>query len=282
VPALPVCLLDPLWEQFAALLPVRPVVAPSHPLGCHRRRIPERVVFDHVIAALVHGSGYERIATRACSDRTIRRRLHEWAAAGLAEQLHTLALQAYDRMIGLELTDLAVDGCITKASGGAAVAGRSPVDRGKGGLKRSVVTDGGGIPLHVVSAAANRHDAPLLRPTLAGLDRLDRLPEAVTVELDAGYTGAPTAALLAELGFEGSIARKGVPAPVQAGTRWVVERTHAWMNGYGKLRRCTERCRQVVDFYLFLAAALVVVRQLIQRARLRYRWPTRPTTRRLK
>ena len=54
------------------------------------------------------------------------------------------------------------------------------------------------------------------------------------------------------------------------------------MNGYGKLRRCTERRRQVVDFYLFLAAALVVVRQLIQRARLRYRWPTRPTTRRLK
>ena len=108
------------------------------------------------------------------------------------------------------------------------------------------------------------------------------MPEAGTVELDAGYTGAPTAALLAAWGFEGSLARKGVPAPVQAGTRWVVERTHAWMNGYGKLRRCTERCRQVVDFYLFLAAALVVVRQLIQRARLRYRWPTRPTTRRLK
>jgi transposase len=282
VPVLPVCLVDPLWEQFAALLPVRPVVAPSHPLGCHRRRIPERVVFDHVLAALVHGSGYERIATPGCSDRTIRRRLREWVAAGVAEQVHTLALQAYDKMIGLELEDLAVDGCITKAPGGGDVAGRSPVDRGKGGLKRSVVTDGGGIPLHLVSAGANRHDAPLLRPTLAGLDRLDRLPEAVTVELDAGYTGAPTAALLAELGFEGSIARKGVPAPVQAGTRWVVERTHAWMNGYGKLRRCTERCRQVVDFYLFLAAALVVVRQLIQRARLRYRWPTRPTTRRLK
>jgi transposase len=275
VPVLPVCLVDPLWEQFAVLLPVRPIVAPSHPLGCHRRRIPERVVFDHVLAALVHGSGYERIATSGCSDRTIRRRLREWAAAGLAEQLHTLALQAYDKMIGLELDELAADGCITKAPGGGDVAGRSPVDRGKGGLKRSVVTDGGGIPLHVVSA-------PLLRPTLAGLDRLDRLPEAVTVELDAGYTGAPTAALLAELGFEGSIARKGVPAPVQAGTRWVVERTHAWMNGYGKLRRCTERCRQIVDFYLFLAAALVVVRQLIQRARLRYRWPTRPTTRRLK
>jgi hypothetical protein len=54
------------------------------------------------------------------------------------------------------------------------------------------------------------------------------------------------------------------------------------MNGFGKLRRCTEKRRMVVDFYLFLAAALVVLRQLIQSARLRYRWPTRPTTRRLK
>jgi hypothetical protein len=148
------------------LLPVRPVVAPSHPLGCHRRRIPERVVFEHVLAALGHGSGYERIATPGCSDRTIRRRVREWAAAGVAEQLHTLALRAYDKMIGLELADLAVDGCITKAPGGGEVAGRSPVDRGKRGLKRSVVTDGAGIPLHLVSAGANRHDAPLLRPTL--------------------------------------------------------------------------------------------------------------------
>jgi hypothetical protein len=84
------------------------------------------------------------------------------------------------------------------------------------------------------------------------------------------------------LGFDGQIARKGVPAPVQAGTRWVVERTHAWMNGYGKLRRCTERAAAVVDFYLYPAAAIVTIRQIIQRARTRYRWDTRPTTKRLK
>jgi hypothetical protein len=41
----------------------RPEFAPSHPWGCHRRRIPDRVVFDHIIAALVHGSGYERLAS---------------------------------------------------------------------------------------------------------------------------------------------------------------------------------------------------------------------------
>ena len=282
MPVLPVCLFEPLWVQFSALLPERPLVAPTHPLRCHRRRIPDRLIFEHVIAALVHGSGYERIASPGCSDATIRRRLKEWAAAGLSEQVHALALRAYDRMIGLELADLAVDGCITKAPSGGEVAGRSPVDRGKQGLKRSVVTDATGIPLHVVAAGANRHDAPLLGPTLAGLEKLDRLPENVAVHLDRGYDGDPTRALLDALGFDGAIARKGVPAPVQAGSRWVVERAHQWMNGYGKLRRCTEKLRPVVDFYLFLAAALVVLRQLIQRARLRYRWPTRPTSRRLR
>ena len=281
MPVLPVRLFEPLWVQFSVLLTERPRFSPTHPLGCHRQRTDDRVVFEHVIAALVHGSGYERIASPGCSDATIRRRLKGWAAAGVSEQIHTLALHAYDRMIGLELDDLAVDGCITKAPSGGEVAGRSPVDRGKQGLKRSLVTDAVGIPLHVVSAGANRHDAPLLGPTLAGLEKLDELPDDVTVHLDRGYDSGPTRALLDALGLDGAIARKGIPAPVQAGARWVVERAHQWMNGYGKLRRCTEKLRPVVDFYLFLAAALVVLRQLIQRARLRYRWATRPTTRRL-
>jgi hypothetical protein len=50
----------------------------------------------------------------------------------------------------------------------------------------------------------------------------------------------------------------------------------------GKLRRCTDRSLAIVEFYLYLTAALITVRQLIQQARTRYRWPARPTTRRLK
>jgi transposase len=278
----PVSLLDPVWAQFAALLPTHPPVAPSHPLGRHRARIPDRVVFDHVVDALVQGSGYERIATPGCSDRTIRRRLREWAEAGVAQTLHTLVLEQDDRMIGIDLADVVADGCITKAPCGGEKAGRSPVDRGKQGLKRSTLTDASGVPLHLVSAGANRHDAPLLAPTLDGLRALGPLPVGIAAHLDRGYDGEPTRTLLAGLRITGVIARKGTPAPLQAGKRWVVERTQSWMNGYGKLRRCTERDGRVVDFYLFLAAAFVVTRCLIQRARTRYRWPTRPTTRRLK
>ena len=67
---------------------------------------------------------------------------------GIAQQVHALALRAYDLIIGLELGDVAVDGCITKAPcAGSVRAGPSPVDRRKGGLKRSVATEDYGIPL---------------------------------------------------------------------------------------------------------------------------------------
>ena len=102
MPALPSCLLESLWDQCAALLPARTEFAAGHPLGCHRRRISDRTVFEHVVLALVHGSGYERISTPGCSDRTIRRRVKEWAEQGISETVHALALQAYDRMIGLD------------------------------------------------------------------------------------------------------------------------------------------------------------------------------------
>lgn len=282
MPVLPVSLIEPLWAQFSALLPVHPEVAPGHRLGCHRRRISDRVVFEHVVAALVHGSGYERVATPGCSDRTIRRRVHAWAEAGLMEELHTLALAQYDRIIGLDLTHVCVDGCITKAPGGGEAAGRSPVDRGKQGRKRSLVTDASGIPLHLVAAGANRPDSTLLRDTLAGLEKLGPVPEDLPVHLDCGYLGAPVQAVLAEQGCVGVIAPRGRPVPAQPNPRWVVERTHSWLNGFGKLRRCTERRAVVVDFFLFLAASILVIQQLLRTAFHDFRWPTRSTTRRLR
>jgi transposase len=131
VPALPSSILEPLWVQVSALLPTRP---DTHPLGCHRPRIADRVVFDKLIQVLVFGCGYRRIADHTCSATTRRRRRDEWISAGVADQLRLVVLAAYDQLFGLELAQLAVDGCITKAPCGGQTAGPSPVDRRKQGL----------------------------------------------------------------------------------------------------------------------------------------------------
>jgi transposase len=276
VPALPSSVLEPLWVQVGALLPARQV---SHPLGCHRPRIPDRLVFDKLIQVLVFGCGYRRIADATCSATTLRRRRDEWIRAGVAEQLRRAVLGAYDRVFGLELEHLAVDGCTTKAPCGGQVAGPSPVDRRKQGLKRSVATEAGGVPLAAVPAPANRRDDGLLAATLDAVGVVGPLPPRPTVHLDAGYDYQPCRQVLATRGMVGEITPRGQPAPVQAGRRWVVERAHAWGNQYGKLRWCSERRRAVVEFWLALANAAIVLGRLLRRAWARYRWEGRPRRR---
>src|SRR5215217_2773893 len=61
VPALPPYLIEPIWHQLEALLPEREV---SHPLGCHRRRIPDRVVFEKLVQVLVFGCATRGSPTR--------------------------------------------------------------------------------------------------------------------------------------------------------------------------------------------------------------------------
>jgi transposase len=112
VPAIQSYFIEPIWKQFCALLPERKV---EHPLGCHKSRISDRVVFEKLLQVLVFGCAYWRIADEECSESTLRRRRDEWIDLGVMEALREMALTAYDRTIGLELTDVAVDGCITKA-----------------------------------------------------------------------------------------------------------------------------------------------------------------------
>jgi len=273
VPALPSCIIEPIWDQVSDLLPDH---TDNHPLGCHRPRIPDRIVFDKLVQVLVFGCAYERIADATCSATTLRRRRDTWIAAGVMDRLQAIVLAAYDRMIGLELADIAVDGCITKAPCGGEVAGRSPVDRGKQGLKRSTVVDAVGIPLGTVAAPANRHDSPLLEATLDTLDTLGSLPADLTVHLDRGYDSDLTRARLERRGLHGEIARKGQPAPIAASQRWPIERTNAWTNAHKKLVWCTERRAAVIVFWLAFSAIIVIVRRLVRKGWVRYRWDDRP------
>ena len=148
MPALQPYLIEPIWEQFRTLLPQRET---NHPLGRHRPRIPDRMVFEKLVQVLVFGCAYERIADECCSATTLRRRHDEWIEAGVMATLRELSLKACDPYIGLQLSDVAVDCCITKAPCGGEKAGRSPGDRGKQGIKRSTLVDVKGILLGTVA-----------------------------------------------------------------------------------------------------------------------------------
>jgi transposase len=270
VPALPPYIIEPIWQQFAALLPEREV---DHPLGCHRPRIPDRVVFEKLVQVLVFGCAYHRIADEGCSATTLRDRRDEWIELEVIDTLRKVVLEAYDRLIGLELSEVAVDCCITKAPCGGQKAGRSPVDRGKRGIKRSTAVDAEGIPIGSVTAPANRHDSPLLVPTLEhACASVGGLPEGASVHLDRGYDSELTRERLRERALSGEISQKGKSSPLGATKRWVVERTSSWHNAHKKLVWCSERRGQVIDFWVTFSEVVIIVRRLIRQGWIRYRW----------
>src|ERR687890_2155382 len=123
VPALEPYLIEPIWQQFKALLPEHRT---DHPLGCHRSRIPERVVFEKLVQVLVFGCAYERIADASCSESTLRRRRDEWIELGVMERLRQICLDAYDRFVGLEVSEVAVNCCVTKIGGDFFLGGGLP------------------------------------------------------------------------------------------------------------------------------------------------------------
>jgi hypothetical protein len=277
VPAIQSYFIEPIRERFCALLPEREV---NHPLGCHRSRIPDRIVFEKLVQVLMFGCAYWRIANESCSDTTLRRRRDEWIELGVMDALRELVLEIYDRFIGLELSEVALDSCITKATCGGEKAGKNPVDRGKQRTKRSTAVDARGIAIGTVAAPANRHDSPLLTETLDTVAQtLGEFPKRVSIHLDRAYDSKITREQLKERGLLAEISQKGEPAPLAATKRWIVERTNSWHNAHKKLAWCTERQGRVIDFWVAFSEVIIIVRRLIREAWARYRWETRPSRR---
>jgi transposase len=132
---------DAIWAAFEARIPV-PI--DNHPLGCHRARASDRDCFDVIVVRLATGCSWEdaeRLTGNKVSDTTARARRDEWIAAGIFEALNQEALAGYDKVIGLDLSDVAVDGSLHKSPCGGEGTGKNPTDRAKLGWKWSILTD---------------------------------------------------------------------------------------------------------------------------------------------
>src|ERR1700728_4515151 len=189
---------------FAAVKPLLPVHNETHPLGCHRRRADDRDCFEVMLVRLVTGCSFEdakRLCGNTVSDTTVRSRRDEWIEAGVYEAIAAEALAAYDRIVGLDLSDVAVDGSQHKVPAGGEGTGKNPTDRAKLGWKWSVLTDRNGIPIGWAIDGANRHDSVLLPATLAAAAGPGLLEDIETIWLDRGYDSGTVRAELAASGI---------------------------------------------------------------------------------
>ncbi len=141
---------------------------------------------------------------------------------------------------------------------GGDLIGANPTDRGKHGVKRSLLVEATGGPLAVVIDGANRHDAKLLSATLNAVIVARPQPTAEKpqhLSLDKGYDNPTGHQAVAEHQYTPHIRRIGeekfdehkdrkYPA-----RRWVVERTLAWLS---KCRAILVRYDKKTQNYLAL------------------------------
>jgi transposase len=277
--------VDVIW---AAIEPLVPVVVDTHPLGCHRRRVPDRDCFQVILVRLATGCSWEdaeRLCANKVSDTTVRARRDAWIEAGVFDAIADEAIAAYDRVIGLDLSDVAVDGSLHKSPGGGEGTGKNPTDRAKLGWKWSILTDKAGIPIGWAVDGANRNDSILLAPTLDDAAGRGLLAEIDTLWLDRGYDSDATRARLNERGITDAViakkrkrgTTKTATKKLPMGLRWPVERTNSWLSNYGQLRRNTDRKTIHRLAQLALAVAFLLTAKLID---WRNRWsPTPPPIR---
>ncbi|MCA1729634.1 MAG: IS5 family transposase [Actinobacteria bacterium] len=269
---------DEFWEKVEPLVPP----APSRAKG-GRRRMDDRKAFAAIIYVLRTGIQWNALPREMGASSTVHDRYQEWERLGFFEELWRAGLAEYDELRGIEWEWQALDGAMTKAplGRGAGSAGKNPTDRAKSGTKRSMLTDGAGIPLAVVVEGANRHDSKLLAATLDGLVVARPAPEkeegADCYEqhlcLDAAYDSEPVREELEARNYEPHISpsdkkkrseRKGAcRQPGRRARRWVVERTHSWLN---RSRRLLVRWEKKTENYLafvHLACAQLIFSKIL-------------------
>jgi transposase len=258
--------VDTVWTAVKALLPVH---AETHPLGCHRPRAADRDCFEVMLVRLATGCSWEdaeRLCGKKVSDTTARARRDEWIDAGVFEAIAEEALAAYDKIIGLHLDDLAVDGSQHKAPAGGEGTGPNCTDKGRSGWKWSIATGQDGIPVGWVLAPANTNDCKLLAETLDEVRARGLLTDVDTVHLDRGYDfpfvrqaldERHVASMIPKVRRRAKSRRRKLKVKTVLGPRWPVERTNSWLTNFGQLRRNTDR--KLVHRLAQFALAVVIL-----------------------
>ena len=237
------------WNKIKPLLPLpKPKKKPERP------REDDWKIFSGIFYVLRTGCQWKALPRCYGAPSTVYDRFQEWQKDGLFERMWQASLLDYDNENGLEWEWQAIDGAMTKAPLGGAGTGANPTDRGKKGTKRSILTDAKGIPLSVVVDGANRHDKMLVKNTLdAIIFERPSLDDGIqNICMDKGYDYPDIRELVKDYGYTVHIHSRGeenIKIPGFRARRWVVERTHSWLN---RFRRLLIRWEKKIENYLVM------------------------------
>jgi transposase len=249
-----------LWERIEPMLPVPKSPGPKG----GRPPVANRLALEGILFVLKTGIRWEDLPKSfGCSGMTCWRRLRDWYATGIWDELHKVLLNELRDANQIDWTRVVVDSSHVRAFGGGEDTGPSPVDRRKLGSKHHILVDGHGIPLAAHLTAANVNDVMELIPLVVDIPEVKgkrghpkSKPDAV--QGDRGYDSEPGRWILRWLGIKPVLAKRNTEHGSGLGkTRWVVERTISWFHSFGRLRIRKDRRSDIHQAFMKLGMALI-------------------------
>jgi putative transposase len=153
--------------------------------------VPDRRCADAIFYVLRTGCQWQVLdRTEFCAHSTAHDRFQARVEAGVFLKLWQAGVEQFDELRGIDWDWLSMNGTMTKAPLGGEKTGPNPTDRGKSGVKRSVLTEGHGVPIGLKIEGANRHDMKLTRSTIESLIIERLVPTMEHLQgmcLDKGY-----------------------------------------------------------------------------------------------
>jgi transposase len=237
-------ILDTLFRLISDRIPKPPV----HPKGGCRPRVSDRICFVGIFWRFVTAAAWEtvevqlRLSNLIVSDTTLRARRTEWVNAGVFHQLMEDCLSIYNELIGVEMSDVAIDGSVQLAPGGGPDTNNAPGSKGRKTMKWSIGVDANGIGLGGVIASGSANDYPLLQPTLDEICARDWTAAIERLQLDRGY-GYPSLPdkLTGHQINDVIVTMRNMPGQgrrhlIGLRRRWMVERTNSWLTNFRQLK----------------------------------------------
>jgi len=258
-------LSDALWAKIFPLLPPQN----THKIKSGRPRMDDRLAMNAIFYLLRTGSQWASLPRSLGARSTVHDRFQSWIQAGLFLKLWQAALIEYDSVKHIDWEWQSMDGCHVLSPLAGQDTGPSFKHHGKTGTNRSLLTEGHGIPIGLVIASANTNDLKLAEPTLLSIPipRPQPTPDhPQNLCLDKGYDYSEVFQLLNASAYTPHISRKGaqpiIPEtiPKYRSHRWVVERTHSWMNKFRRLLIRWEKKSQNYLALLHFVCAFIIFR----------------------
>ncbi len=247
---------DNLWEEIKDLIPVKKSKF-GRPEMCPRKAL------NAILYVLKTGIQWHYLPNEMGKASTVHGKFRKWIKLEIFDLIMQKACLFYEAINGEVSIWYATDASSSKASFAHTWSGRNPTDRGKQGIKKSIIIDRKGAPLSITIGSANQHDSTLFPKTLRAFHQFN--PSQIKLmAADSAYDDKKTRNICKKANFILLAATNNrnnhEVKNYKPRHRWIVERTFGWLNWNRSIKFCWTKLEDSYLAFCHLACSIQLFR----------------------